>query len=243
MRGPGVATTRSPRRASRTAAGAIFGGVGRANTSRSWTISFNPSIRVWISSMTARSGAPSSIRPPIHLEGATDSRERILDLVGNDGRHLSEASERLLFPQLGLGSLALGDLEPDRHVLIRRSVVVQERHDRGVDPVQGSPLGHVLDLTGPDLPSRNRGPQLAEELLRVSARVEEAMVLPQQLRLGVSGDLTEPLVHVGDPPPPRPWWRRSPIGQGANFVSWRSLRERSGVPATTVGLDGIWRDS
>jgi len=48
-----------------TAVGVMVGGMGLANSNRSCTIWLRASIRIWISSMTARSGAPASIRPPI----------------------------------------------------------------------------------------------------------------------------------------------------------------------------------
>src|SRR6185436_15969218 len=57
----------------------------------------------------------------------------------------------------------------------------------------------VPNFTFPDLAARDGGPQVVEEFLRVVARVDDAMVLSQQLLTRVFGDFAELVVDVSDP--------------------------------------------
>jgi hypothetical protein len=50
----------------------------------------------------------------------------------------------------------------------------------------------------PDSAIRNRDPQVTNKLFRMMARVDDAMVLPQQLLAGVFGDGAELVVNIGD---------------------------------------------
>ena len=54
------------------------------------------------------------------LQRAADAGQRVFHLVRDHRRHLAEARERRLLAQQILGSLPLGDVVADRHVLIRR---------------------------------------------------------------------------------------------------------------------------
>ena len=58
---------------------------------------------------------------------------------------------------------------------------IEKRHDRGVDPVVAAVLGAIADLATPDLPLRDRPPQVPDEFLRVIAGVDDAVILADQL--------------------------------------------------------------
>ena len=134
-----------------------------------------------------------------HLQGAADPRDRVLHLVRHDGRHLAKTRQRGLLAELGLRLLPIGDVVANRHVLVRLPPLVQEGHDRGIDPVVRAVLRAVADFPSPDPSVRDRVPQVADELLRVRARVDDPVILAEQLVSGVLRDLEEPIVGVCDP--------------------------------------------
>src|SRR5262245_37000667 len=106
--------------------------------------------------------------------------------------------ERSLFAQLGFGLLARGDVAADREVLPRLSGAVEERHDRRVDPVEGPILGPVAEFAAPHLSASDRPPQIADIGLRVVARVDDAVILAEQLLARVLRDVAELVVDVRD---------------------------------------------
>src|SRR3954467_11170370 len=93
-----------------------------------------------------------------------------------------------LLAQLRLRLLAGGDVTADRQVLARPAPPVHERHDGRVDPVEAPVLRAVADFAAPHAPARDGPPQLADELLGVMTRVDEAMVLTEELVAAVLGD-------------------------------------------------------
>ena len=148
--------------------------------------------------MTGRS--PASLRKTAldHLQRAADAGQRVAHLVRDDRGQLSELGERGLLAQLGLGGLARRDVVADREVLSRLAALVDERHDRRVDPVEVAVLRPVPNLAAPHLAVRDRAPERPDERRRVIAGVDDAMVLADQLLAGVAGDLAELVVDVGD---------------------------------------------
>nr|BFE90110.1 hypothetical protein GCM10020185_06460 [Pseudomonas brassicacearum subsp. brassicacearum] len=60
-------------------------------------------------------------------------------------------------------------------------IVIDYWHQGRVDPVQRTVLGPVADFPFPDLAQGNGAPHVAEELVRVLAGIEQAMVPTQQL--------------------------------------------------------------
>ena len=93
------------------------------------------------------------------LQRALDAGERIAHLVRDDGRQLPELRQRRLIDELLLDRLALRDVAADRDVLPRLALAVEQRHDRGVDPVDGAVLGAVPQLAAPHLSLRDGPPQ------------------------------------------------------------------------------------
>jgi hypothetical protein len=101
--------------------------------------------------------------------------------VGDDGRHLAKLRERLLLPERRFRPLALADVVTHRNVLVWPLVLVEERHDGRVDPVDRAVFGLVPDFPVPDPAARDGLVHLRKELARVVARVEDAVVLAEQL--------------------------------------------------------------
>ena len=106
--------------------------------------------------------------------------------------------ERRLVAQPFFSGLARGDVVANREVLPRLALRGDERNDGRIDPVDRAVLGAVAQLAAPDLAVRDRVPQAADVVLRVIRRVDEAMVLPEELLARILGDLTELVVDVGD---------------------------------------------
>src|SRR3954447_3967502 len=118
--------------------------------------------------------------------------DRPLNVGDGDNRMLIE-SELLIgqLSQSGLGgdeaffeglfrSLTLGDIGTDRNILAWFPVGAKKRHDGRIYPVQRAVFGAILDLVMPYLAVGNRAVHLLEEFFGVMARVEKAMVLPDQ---------------------------------------------------------------
>ena len=175
-----------------------FGERGRAKSSRSCTISFSESRRARMSPMTDRSRLCGRHARADHLQRAADAGERVLHLVRDDGRHLAEPGQRGLLAQQVLGSLPLGDVVADRHVLVGPARLVEERDDRRVHPVGRAVLRAVPQLALPDPAGGNRAPQLADVGLRVVAGVDDPVVAADQLLARELRDLAELLVGVLD---------------------------------------------
>ena len=68
-------------------------------------------------------------------------------------------------------------------------MVVSTQYNRSV-------LGAIAQLAAPDLAVRDRSPQLANELLRVKPRIEDPVILADQLLARVLRDLAELVVDV-----------------------------------------------
>src|SRR5207249_1838251 len=102
-------------------------------------------------------------------------------------------------PEFILDALALGDVRTDGHVLARLSVLVEERHDGRVHPIIRTVLRPVLDLAMPDLPVRDRLPQVADEFRRMEGRIDDAVILSDQFLARVLRDRAELVVYESDP--------------------------------------------
>jgi hypothetical protein len=100
--------------------------------------------------------------------------------VRDDRGHLAKTGERRLLAQLLLRPLAIGNLVANRHVLVRLSAFVKKRDDRGVDPVDRAVLRAVADLAAPDPAVRDRVPEIADEVLRVIAGIDDPVIPPEE---------------------------------------------------------------
>src|SRR5574341_1920027 len=96
-----------------------------------------------------------------NIDGALNARERVLHFVRQARRQL--ADERKLRRAMQLCRLLLnllfglfkpGDVVRNSHVLIRLAMLVEERNDRRVDPVNTSVLGAIAELAPPNLSAR-----------------------------------------------------------------------------------------
>ena len=87
------------------------------------------------------------------------------------------------------------DVGADGHVLKGLSPAVEERHDRRVHPEERTILGPVFDCPFPDLPLLDRLPQLAHEFFRMKTRINDAVVLPDQLAARILRDRAELVVY------------------------------------------------
>ena len=133
-----------------------------------------------------------------HLERSPDAGDRVLHLVRDNRRHLPEPRERFLLLQPLLRSLPLGDLVADRHVLIGLAAFVEERNDRRIHPVDRAVLGAIPNLAAPDASVGDRDPQVPDELFRVICRIDDPVIVAEQLLARVLRDVAELLVGVGD---------------------------------------------
>src|SRR5258708_2626946 len=125
-----------------------------------------------------RGGAGVSIPAPVIPEdeavGLGDPGE-----LGHGIRHRAEALLACLPRFLGL--LALGDVGADGDILAGFALTIEEGDNGGVHPVKSAALRLVLDFTAPDPAMPDRSPKFADELLRVMARVDDPVVLAEQL--------------------------------------------------------------
>ena len=133
-----------------------------------------------------------------HLKRRPKARQRIPDFVSHDRSELTKLRQGCLFSQLRFDVLPGGDVVSNRQVLARFAVTIEERDDGRIDPVERAVLGAVADLASPDPASGDRPPQLAHEFLGVMSRVDDAMVLPNQLVACVLRDFAELVVDVRD---------------------------------------------
>ena len=106
------------------------------------------------------------------IPGGDDAIESFADngIVGGFNHRREPA------PQF-FGSLALGDIGADGDVLPRAAARPEKWDDGGVDPVERSILGAVLDLSVPNPAHGDNAIHLPEEVLGVMAGVENAVVL------------------------------------------------------------------
>ena len=59
-------------------------------------------------------------------------------------------------------------------------------------------LGPIAQFSLPDVTGRDRSPQLANELLLVIARVDDAVIMTEELLARVAGNLAERVIDVAD---------------------------------------------
>src|SRR6185369_7953602 len=62
----------------------------------------------------------------------------------------------------------------------------------------GPVAGAVFEFAFPDLATGNRSPEIANEILRVKAGIDNAMILAQQISAGESRDAAEFIVNIID---------------------------------------------
>jgi hypothetical protein len=101
-------------------------------------------------------------------------------------------------PQCLLCPFPLGDIRADRNVLTRLAILTGKRDDGRIHPVNPAIFGAVADLAPPHLAVGDGMVHLLEKLFGMVARVEDAMVLAQQLLLGIFAEGTEFVVDIGD---------------------------------------------
>ena len=83
-------------------------------------------------------------------------------------------------------------------VLARLPASVQKRYDRRIHPVVCPVLGAIAQLASPHPAAHDGAPEIANELFRVIARVDDPVILSDQLVARVLRDLAELVVDVGD---------------------------------------------
>ena len=95
--------------------------------------------------------------------------------------HLPDAGERGLIAQPILAEFPLGDVVADRRVPIRLAGLIQERDDRGIDPVEVAVLRAIPDLAAPDPAGRDRPPHVLEEVRWMQPGIDDPVILSDQL--------------------------------------------------------------
>jgi len=74
----------------------------------------------------------------------------------------------------------------------------EQRDDRGVDPIKAAVLGAIADRALPNLAGKDRLPEADVERVGMLPRLQDAVGLPDELGLGVAGDLAKAAVDVAD---------------------------------------------
>ena len=85
---------------------------------------------------------------------------------------------------------------PDSDVLIGFAFGIKKRNYRRIHPINTAVLRAIAKFAFPDLAGGDRGPQIANELLRVITGVDNAVVLTQQFFPRVFRDATKLVVDV-----------------------------------------------
>ncbi len=111
---------------------------------------------------------------------------------------LALPQRRLAFGQGDFGALALGDVGADGDILAGTAPVVEKGHDGRVHPILRAVLGGVADFAPPDAALGDGAPHRAEKVLGMRARIDEAMVLPEQFGARILRDRAELVVRIGD---------------------------------------------
>ncbi|OIQ63254.1 hypothetical protein GALL_552050 [mine drainage metagenome] len=132
---------------------------------------------------------------------AENGGEQVVEVMGDPSRQHTKAFQLMGLPQSVFRLFALGDVGPDRHELLGPPILADEGHDGRIHPVVAPILRPVLDLPLPHPPRQDRLPELGHEDAGMVARIDDAVVLAQQLLPGILRDGAELVVHVGDPPP------------------------------------------
>ena len=111
---------------------------------------------------------------------------------------LALPQRRLAFGQGDFGALALGDVGADGDILAGTAPVVEKGHDGRVHPILRAVLGGVADFAPPDAALGDGSPHRAEKVLGMGARIDEAVVLPEQFGARILRDRAEFVVRIGD---------------------------------------------
>jgi len=96
------------------------------------------------------------------------------------------------------GPFVAGDVGADGGVALDQAIGPQLGRDEAVHPVEGAVLGAVADFTVPGPSLADGVPHLLPEFGRLGARIDDAVVLPQQLARAVTADRLEAWVDVQD---------------------------------------------
>ncbi len=119
----------------------------------------------------------------------------------------AQADRRVVEQELQLAGLQLqlplrqhvpGDIRADGEVGERAARQAEQGEDSGLHPIERAVFRAIADRAAPDLALHDGLPKLAVVAVRMLAGFQDAVRLPQQLRLGVAGNVAKPLVHVAD---------------------------------------------
>src|ERR1044071_6516219 len=80
------------------------------------------------------------------------------------------------------------DVGANRDVLLRLTRSVHEWKNRRIDPVNAAVFGAIANFPMPGLAAADRLPQIPKERFRMMARVDDAVILAEQLFARVFGD-------------------------------------------------------
>ena len=106
----------------------------------------------------------------------------------------------LTLAQCPLRKFARGDVRADSHILARLSLLVEKRRDGRIHPIKRTVFRAVPDLAVPEFAARDRRPQLADEFLWMETRMDDPVILPEQILARIFRDRAELIVHKSDPP-------------------------------------------
>ena len=123
--------------------------------------------------------------------------------------------------QLRRLALPLADVGADRDVLFNPAVGVDKGRNHAVDPVQVTAFASVADVAAPGRAAGDGAPHPGKEGRRLHPRVDDAVVLPQQLVAGIATDGAEGIVDFDD--------RAVAIGDRDDGVTVQGAQQRFGL--------------
>lgn len=92
------------------------------------------------------------------------------------------------------------NIRPDRYILIRSALFVQERNNRGLYPIISPVFGSIFNISMPYGPRHNRVPHFLKKLFGVEAGIDQSMRVSNEFFCTILGNFTELMVHIRDHP-------------------------------------------
>src|ERR1700682_2562861 len=140
-----------------------------------------------------------------NIHSALDAGQRILDLVSQTCCELANERKLCRAFQVGclpsyllLRQLELGDVVTNRYVLVGLPVAIEKGDDGRINPVDAFVLCSVSQFALPHLAVGNCDPEIADKLFRVITRINDAMILAEQLVTRVFRNTAELIVDIVD---------------------------------------------
>src|SRR5690606_9272119 len=137
---------------------------------------------------------------PVDLLGPTIPKKDVVIQVADKDRIARLIEKLRLLADPVFCEFPLRDIKTDRNILIRLSAVIEKRNDRCIDPVILTVLRLVSKFAVPGLSVRDSDPDLLYEILGMISRVDDTVILPDELFARIFRDLAKLVVNERDDP-------------------------------------------